>query len=549
MSEPVILDAHGAPMPPEVRVAARRRYAMNAAAYSAAGSDHSSMAGWRPGTYSGQAALTLSRDVVIDRVNDAVRNNGWASAGVSRLVDTVIGSGWRLSSQPNARTLNLSADEADEIGDQIEGLWSDVATDPGNWFDAERTKSVAVLLGLAARHRFSDGEAFAVLPYRMGANGYGTCVHVIDPARISNPKGAMDSEFLRDGVELDAYGAPLAYYVRRTHPGDITRPMHDMFIWDRVERETEWGRPVSVHAFEASRAGMTRGVSPWASVLQQLKQVSDYNDYELQAASLNAVMAAFIKTPLDMDQLADSFSAGDSGKSINAFFDAQAAAQGAAYKADPIRLKGAQLNFLNPGEDVVFTKSEHPNAAFEVFVNAALRNIASSIGLTYEQLTMDWSKVNYSSARAALLEIWRGLTARKTSFAHSFMQPIYMAWLEEVFDQGRIKLPAHGVSFEANPIGWARAAWIGSGRGWVDPEKEARAAAIRLATGLSTQESESAEQGRDWKEDMLQRAREQRFAAKHGVTSGEVASSGVVSRFGSETPKDEPEETNKDQGK
>lgn len=533
MSETILLDASGTPLPPEVRATARRRYAMNSA-YQAAGSDHASMANWNPGTWSGQSALSFSRDFISDRVQDAVRNNGWASAGVSRLVDTIIGSGWRLSSQPNFRTLNLTPDEADEIGDQIEALWSDVAHDPGNWFDAERTKSVAGLLGLAARHRFSDGEAFAVLPWRPGANGYGTCVHVVDPARICNPYGVVDSDTLRDGVEIDAFGAPIAYHVRRSHPGDIARPMRDSFIWDRVEKETEWGRPLAVHAFEASRAGMTRGPSPWASVLQSLKQISDYNDYELQAAALNAVMAAFITTPMDMDQLADSIGAADTSKAVNSLFEAQAAAQGAAYKADPIRLKGAQVNFLNPGEEVSFTKSEHPNAAFEVFVNAGLRNIASAIGLTYEQLTMDWSKVNYSSARAALLEIWRGLTSRKSYLAHGFMQPIHMAWLEEVFDQRRIILPPRAVSFEANPGAWARAAWIGAGRGWVDPEKEAKAAAIRLATGLTTQESEAAEQGRDWKEDIMQRSRELKFAAKHGVTSGEVASSGVVSRFASE---------------
>ncbi len=539
----VILDQNGTPLPERVRVAARRRAAMNAAAYTAAGFDHSSMASWNPGTYSGQSALGLSRDTATDRINDAVRNSGWASAGVSRLVDNVVGTGWRLSSKPNARTLNLSEDEADEIGDQIEALWSDVATDPGNWFDAERTKSISGLLGLAARHRFTDGEALAVLPYRMGAIGYGTCVHIIDPARLSNPLGQVDTDLLRDGVELDEYGAPVAYNIRKAHPGDVFMRQREMFIWERVEREDGYGRPHVVHSFDAQRAGMTRGVSRWASVLQQLKQVSDYNDYELQAAALNAVMAAFIKTPLDMDQLADSFGGTDSNKALNAL----TMAQSAAYQADPIRLRGAQINFLNPGEEVEFTKSEHPNAAFEVFVNAGLRNVAAAIGLTYEQLTMDWSKVNYSSARAALLEIWRSLSSEKHSFAHSFMQPIYRAWLEEVFDRRLIRLPSRAVSFEANPAGWVRAAWIGSGRGWVDPEKEAKATAIRLATGITTQESESAEQGRDWKEDMMQRAREQKYAEKLGIKSGENASAGVVSRFVSspETQDQDDEEENK----
>src|SRR5690606_26307220 len=135
---------------------------------------------------------------------------------------------------------------------------------------------------------------------------YGTCVHIIDPARLSNPLGQVDTDQLRDGVELDEYGAPVAYNIRKAHPGDVFMRQQEMFIWERIEREDGYGRPHVVHSFDAQRAGMTRGVSRWASVLQQLKQVADYNDYELQAASLNAVMAAFIKTPLDMDELADS---------------------------------------------------------------------------------------------------------------------------------------------------------------------------------------------------------------------------------------------------
>ena len=47
---------------------------------------------------------------------------------------------------------------------------------------------------------------------------------------------------------------------------------------------------------------------------------------------------------------------------------------------------------------------------------------------------MDWGQVNYSSARAALLEVWRGFTARKEHFAQAFMAPIYAAWLEEGSD-------------------------------------------------------------------------------------------------------------------
>ena len=44
---------------------------------------------------------------------------------------------------------------------------------------------------------------------------------------------------------------------------------------------------------------------------------------------------------------------------------------------------------------------------------------------------------------------------------------------------------------------YSRAKWIGPGRGWIDPVKEADAAQIRMDTFISTLEDECAEQGKD----------------------------------------------------
>lgn len=524
-----ILDASGAPLPEPVRAAARRRNVMSAA-YQAASYDHPTLSNWRPSNWSGQSSQAFGRDFIASRIHDLARNDGWASAGVARFVDETIGSGWRLASKPNAATLGVSDDEADELGDQIESLWKDYAQDTGFWCDAEREANAAGVLGLAMRHRFLDGEAAAHIVWRgdeagapLAPTGYGTCVHVIDPQRISNPNGRMDTELLRQGVELDEWGAAVGYHVRRQHPGDNILVPSSLYVWDYVERDIA-GRPNFVLMKERKRAGERRGVSDLVATLRKHKQVTDADDFELQAIALNAVLAAFVTSPFDLEQLAEDFGAGTSARVLGDY----AAGQAAYYKEDPIRLPGAQLNFLRPGEDVSFSKSEHPNSNFEVFERNAMRNIASALGLTYEMLTMDWSQVNYSSARAAMLVIYRSLTARKDAFAAGFMMPWYRAWLEEVFDRRLIRLPGHAVSFEANPAGWCHADWIGPGRGWVDPEKEAKAAAIRMSTATTTLEDETAEQGGDWKENIRQKSREERFAAKHGVSiAATVTGAGV----------------------
>jgi len=518
-----VLDHTGAAVPPGVIAGIRRRAAMSSA-YQAASYEHPALANWRPFNWSGQSSQASGRPEIASRIHDLARNDGWASAGLSRLVDETLGSGFTLNALPNAMTLNLSQDDADELSDAIEAHWDDYWNDPGMWCDAERMASGPGILGLALRHRFADGEAAAHVVWRgddngvpLSPTGWGTCVHVVDPARVSNPNGRMDSDTLQQGVALDEWGAAIGYHVRRRHPGDSTSGAYGQFVWDYVPRDLD-GRPNFILTGERKRAGERRAIADIVSVVREHKQTSDINDYELQAVALNAVMAAFVTSPFDLEELSETFDAG----TVPAALKAYEATQGAYYKEAPVRLPGAQVNFLRAGEDVRFSKPEHPNANFESFFRQALRKIASAIGLTYEQLTMDWSQVNYSSARAAMLVIYRSLTARKDRFVTGFVQPIYRAWLEELFDRRLIRLPAGAVSFDANPVAWCRAEWIGPGRGWVDPEKEAKAAALRMATNVTTLRQETAEQGGDWKANIIQRAREQRFAAKHGVDLGVV---------------------------
>ncbi|MCY1518245.1 phage portal protein, lambda family [compost metagenome] len=100
------------------------------------------------------------------------------------------------------------------------------------------------------------------------------------------------------------------------------------------------------------------------------------------------------------------------------------------------------------------------------------------------------------------------------------MAPIYRAFLEEIFDKGLIELPAGAVLFDQNPAAWCHADWIGPGRGWIDPLREAQAAGERIENNLTTLQQESAEQGRDWKMDALQRARERSFYEKLRLPMG-----------------------------
>lgn len=514
---PALTGPDGVDLPAALRAQAQQKARMNHAfgmggrgrAYNGASVTDPDLASWSTHNPAPQSAIASDRAVLSARIHDLARNDGWASGGVARIVDAVIGSNWRLSSKPNARALGIADEAAAEVADVIEGKWRDFADNIDCACDAGARMNFGGILALAFRHRIWDGEALAALKWIPRSYAYSTAIQVIHPDRLSNPDNLPESYYLRSGVEIDANAAPIAYHIRGAHPGEAHYADMLGWRWERVPRRTAWGRPQIVHAFEAQSAGQFRGVSPLAPVLKKLRMLGRYDEAELQAALLNAVMAAFVTSPHDPEQLADSLDTGALSKYQDVRLD--------WHEERPISLGGAQLNFLAPGEEIKLTNPNHPNSVFDSFERTVLRNIATAIGVSYEQLSMDWSQVNYSSARAALVEIWRGFTARKDNFAFQFVQPIYSAWLEEAIDRGDVKLPKGAPSFYEAKTAWCASKWVGPARGWVDPMKEAQAAVARIEAGLSTLEDECAEQGRDYQDVIVQQGRENKMRERAGL--------------------------------
>lgn len=88
-------------------------------------------------------------------------------------------------------------------------------------------------------------------------------------------------------------------------------------LWDRIDRETEWGRPIIVHDYEHDQAATHRGgAGVLTPVLQRLRMLFQYDTAELDAALLNAIFSAFIESPFDQDYVESALA--DSDK-LNAF--------------------------------------------------------------------------------------------------------------------------------------------------------------------------------------------------------------------------------------
>lgn len=481
-------------------------------AYSSADTMSAELSGFHPAHQNIDSAWGPAREKTVSRVNDLVRNDGWASNGLTRYLDSVIGADLRLSAKPDYRALGLDADWAAEFSKAVEAEWRNWANDIDRYSDAERFSTIGGLFALAFRHKLMDGDALALahwLPNRGGK--YATTIQIVDPDRLSNPHGLSNSTSLTDGVERDQMGAAVAYWFRKRHPGDRVLDASDQFEWKKVSRQTRHGRRKVVHYFEKQEAGQARGVSKFAPIVERLKMLTKFDKVYLQSAVLNAVLAAVITSPHDHELIEQAVSG---GHELNAYQTERAK----FHKASPISFDGAIIPKLFPGESIEHLDSKRPDTAFADFEAQTLRNVAGGIGVSYEQLSNDWSKTNYSSARAALLEVWRSYYKERETFAQGFCSQIYALILEEMIDRGTVQLPENAPDFYSYKTAYCKAKWIGPARGWVDPLKEADAAQRRLEIGVSTLEDEAAEQGKDWEEIADQRKREQDKMAELGLT-------------------------------
>lgn len=470
-------------------------------AYDAADVMSQELGAWMPQREHPDSELGSARDPVTARSRDLVRNNGFAAGGIQRETDAVIGAQFRPAAKPDWRALGIDLEVANEIGDQMDAAWRIWADDPLHGADVSRTQDWGGLAALAYRTELIDGDAIAVVHWRDDSPGpFRTCLRIVDPDLLSNPQMAPDTPLQRGGIDLDRWGAPIAYNFRRQHEMAFWG-WGESQVWDRWERSLDWGRPQVVHCFERHRDGQTRGISRLAPVLDAMKMQDKHARVELQAAVLGAILGLFISSPLSPDAVQDLISDGS-------FTDLDDARQLLAQKHG-LTFGGVRLPVLAPGDSIQSVAVTRPAGQYAMFETAVLRRIATGIGMSYEQLAMDWSQVNYSSARAALVEIWRGFGARRREFAARFCQPIRLAVMEEAIDLGLVKLPPGAPSLYDAPGAWLRAKWIGPGRGFVDPVKEAQAAAIRVGLGLSTMEDEAAElSGADYGDNLAQIARE-----------------------------------------
>ena len=172
-----------------------------------------------------------------------------------------------------------------------------------------------------------------------------------------------------------------------------------------------------------------------------------------------------------------------------------------------VELGNGAIVGLNPGETVSFADPKHPNAGYDKFTEAMIKQIGAALEIPPEVISKQFS-TSYSAARGALNEFWRSCDVQRDDFVDSFCQPIYEEWLAEAVARNRIKAPG----FFQDPAirkAYSGCAWPGPARTSLNPVQEISAATKRVEAGFSTAQEETAQMtGGNYNRNIRQRVAE-----------------------------------------
>ena len=362
--------------------------------------------------------------------------------------------------------------EDKELKREIQDLWSTWI----NESDADGIYDFYGLQALTTRSMIESGEVLVRLRPRRQNDGLSVPLQlqVIEADHLDETYSVPrdNGNQIRMGIEFNRIGKRIAYWLFREHPGET-------FTFGRSGERVPIPASQVLHMYYASRPGQLRGC-PWlSSIILPMREFDQYLDAELVRKKTAAMFGGFIiESPGEDEQISPLGAVvgeDSSGREI-------------------IAIEPGTFPILPPGMDVKFAEPADVGGAFEAWTKMLLRLIARGAGVTYEQLTGDLEKVNYSSIRAGLLEVRRWYRMiQRTVIIRQMCQPVAEAWLEMAVLSGVLPIR----DYWENKRKYQKIAWHPDGWEWVDPLKDQMAELQAVRAGFKSRAEVIAERGRD----------------------------------------------------
>lgn len=415
-------------------------------------------------------------------VREMERNHDLVRGALQALTRNVIGpNGISVEPMPRIGTAGASYDDIDDdFARDLLNLWRQWCASP----EVTRTMSWVQAQELACRTWLRDGELFVQI-----VAGRAAPINHAGPVPLSIelleadlvPLDYAPRDGVLAGIERNAWGQPITYYVHKSHPGNgggfVSGDLKAVPA-DRI-----------LHIAMRERLSQLRGVSILAAAIDRLYDVKDYETSECIAARLAARLALQVKRDVNMDWTPD--------------FDATA--------RDFFVEAGAAFDQLLPGEELALINANRPNSGLERFRMSQVRAASRACGLSYSTFAGDYDGT-YSAQRQELVESYDAYRALTRQFVDSCYRPIWERFVATAIASGKLVVPPH-----IRPDTVAQAEFRGPKMPWIDPLKEANALGVLSRNGVESLQDQIAERGGRLQDVFEKLARERRLAAELGL--------------------------------
>ena len=369
------------------------------------------------------------------------QNYDLALGVLNTLVVNVVGAkGIGIEPQPR----NADGSINDALARQILDLWRDWQSTP----EVTRQHDWPSTQRILCRSWLRDGEVFAQLvagttPSLNHGSRVPFSLEMLEADCVPMNLEASTPATIVQGIETNAWGAPVAYHVLREAPGASNA------LGGRTKRI---GVDRMLHIKNVLRIRQVRGVSIFASVLNRFDDLKDYEESERIAAKIAASMAAYIK------------------KGAPDTYNPEAVDDDA-----PRQMKfrpGMVFDDLRPGEDIGMIDTNRPNPNLETYRSGQMKAIAAGTGPTFSSISRTYDGT-YSAQRQELVEGYAAYATLSEEFISRIVRPVYERFIATALASRMLVVP-RGVKLET----LSDATYMPPAMPWIDPRKEAEAWAL-----------------------------------------------------------------------
>ncbi len=398
---------------------------------------------------------------IIEKSRDMDRNDAVVGATVDRAVQNTMQGGFILEPKTSDPELN----------DDIARRWLEWSED-ADQCDLAGELCFSEIEYMMLRHVFVDGDIVA-LPNILGP------LEILEAHRLRTPSNAQRRTV--HGVEMSSSRKRLRYWftAEDINPNHTAPRLSSMAVVG--VRNTEGDRDL-FHVLNPKRVSQTRGITAFAPVFELLGMLEDLQFAKLLQAQIVSCFAVFRSRHVEYK--AEGVGSKLGPRSV------EAGAGGGDDRTIEEISPGMVLNG-QAGETLTGFSPNVPNPEFFPHVKMILQLIGINLGLPLVLVLMDGSETNFSGWRGAVDQARLGFRRNQKWMIARFHRPVYRWKLKQWISEDSV-LRARSVAMGSD---FFRHVWHPPTWPYIEPFKDAKADALRLAENLISPRRIMAERG------------------------------------------------------